>query len=269
MMVIRALFLALIPLLCIVSISSAAAPVSEMDRYSLGVDYTLRLTGHEIDLNQSHSKLKTHYLMFHYSPVPYLLLSLGAGTSTFSIENSADNNLFSGQRGISGAFALTLFSPLVLDRFRAYGGVESFYINSSRDDHNSKGVLLTPYLSLSLRSRDFLKLESGIRYHHLLASIKGPQNSSTEVSNLHPLRLFATVTLLSGDGAYIALDADISKTGELEHNRTPFEGSISLRAGFVLRHDPKFSKQREHILDHFPEYHELKERQEEMAQELK
>jgi hypothetical protein len=69
------------------------------------------------------------------------------------------------------------------------------------------------------------------------------------------------------EGAYCILDFDASPSLEMDWSDGPFESSISLTLGFILRADNRFKKT--NTGSAYPAYEESKKKMDEMEKEMK
>jgi hypothetical protein len=266
----------IIPVACTVitlAAASAAAqfPIQNMGMNRLGLAYDLAFAGQNITEQNVPSQQSTHSLSLGYAPIPYAGLTLGLGIARFQTESTGPSRAFDGRYAFSPSLGLRLVSPgFIHETFYVIGGVYTQYFNS--EDKNGLGYsafVVNPDLGLMISPFNFFDLRLGGRLHVLNGDIDVPRASSTSpFSNETVARGYLGVTLKTpAEGAFLSIDVDLSPESDANWSRGPVESTLRITMGTVLgwkSREPKATPRN----PYFPNYRDLKDRQEQMSDEL-
>lgn len=255
-------------------LSAAAAraqyPVQDMDRYSLGIGYTLAFRGADITKAAVPSHEMLHVVSVAYAPVPYLSLQAGAGFDRFSVDpyNQAE---FQGSYGFSPAFGIAAYTPFLADILRASAGTQMVYLNSSDDrGFRYSGFIGNPFLGLIVSPSTYLDLAFGGRAHIIDGTMSAPRGAADQsFSNKETWRGYLSVTLKTpSEGAFLTFDADMSPSFSSDWSSGPREATLGVSFGAILgwkKHgNPNGEKS-----NYFPAYSEMKEKEKKMEEEIR
>jgi hypothetical protein len=247
----------------------AQFPVQDMNRYTLGLDYTLAFRGEDITQAGVPSHEILHVVGLAYAPVPYVALQAGLGIDRFSVDSYKQVS-FDGDYGFSPALGLSLYSPFFLfDMLRVSGEGHAVYLDS-RDSRGFaySGFISTASLGLIFSASAYLDLAAGGRLHLIDGSMSSPHGAVDQpFSNKQTTRGYFAVTLKTpSEGAFLTLDLDASPN--VDWSNGPREATIGISFGALLGGKGKTEAPAEQPA-YFPAYSEMKEKEKKMAEEIK
>jgi hypothetical protein len=249
----------------------AQFPMQNMGLNRLGIGYSFLASGQNITQQKTPSQQLAHHLLVGYTPVPYVGLVLGMGVADFQTEPTATTGAFRGGFGFSPMAGLRLATPAwVQNMLRVTAGFSAQYLQS--DDVNGlsyNAFILDPDLGLQLSPLGFLNIQVGGRFHLVDGTIEPPHGAkSSAFSNGTTARGYLGATLKTpSEGAFFSIDLDLSPDADANWSHGPVESTIRITMGTVLgwrSREPKVSPNN----PYFPNYRELKDRQEQMSDQL-
>ncbi|MBN1308820.1 MAG: hypothetical protein JXA18_12930 [Chitinispirillaceae bacterium] len=253
-------------------LAASGVPVEDMSPFTLGIEYQGMIAGQTITRASVHSLFRPHYLTVRYAPLPYLLVSAGAGSAKFSIAEY-DSTRFDGNRGISAAIGLHGFTPRLIDFLMITAGTHGYLLNSTQDDYRYIAAVADPVAGVRCLIGDMLDIEAGAKGHIIYGRMNGPAvTDPLTFSNNNRIRGYLSMTLHSfSGGAYMSLSMDLSPYAEPDWSDGPYEASLSLRIGALIRtrRSDAITDAKEKKVDYFRNYDKMKEQQEKMADEMR
>lgn len=251
---------------------ASGIPIEDMSRSTLGIEYKGMVAGQTITRATVHSFFKPHYLMVRYAPLPYLLISAGAGATKFSTAEY-DSTRFDGTRGVSAAIGVHGFSPRLIDFLMITAGTHAYLLNSKQDDYHYTAAVADPIAGIRFLIGDMLDIEAGAKGHILYGRMNGPASKSPlNFSNNNRVRGYLSTTLHSfPGGAYMTLSLDLSPQAKSDWSDGPHEASLSLQVGALIRtrRSVAITDKKGKKVDYFRNYDKMKEQQEKMADEVR
>jgi hypothetical protein len=257
-------------LLSIASALYAHAPVQDMTRLSLGLEYAALFRGQVITKQKVPSHENIHLISLQYAPVPYLLFKLGGGAEKFTVDEYQGVN-FDGNYGFAPTGAISLFSPFFADRMlRVTAGMDFVYFKSEDDlDNIYSGFALNPCGGLIFSAGKRFDIELGAKGHIIAGQMEDSLGSKYDFSNRYKYRGYCRLTLHSPlEGAYISVQADASHKIDADFSSGPYEATIGISLGFILTPDRKNKIIEDENIKYFPAHKELQEKQDDMADEM-
>jgi hypothetical protein len=248
----------------------AELPIEDTDKSSLGISYSLLVRGQNITSAQVASYEHLQLMRLHYSPIPYVMISGALGADRFLVDEYNELQ-FNGRYGFTPGAGLQLYTPRFVNNLLSVtAGGEAVYLNSKdKYDNRYRGWIVTPMGGLRFTPGDFLSVTVGAR-GHIIYGIMENSSSETAFSNEEIVRGFGDITLHNGDrGVFLSLLFEASAEIGTDWSDGPVEASVGFSLGKVLR-SPIVTKSDDEIQNHyFPEYKEMKKKQDKMAEELK
>lgn len=252
-------------------LSQAQFPIQSMGLERLGLGYNLMAAGQNITRQNVPSQQLAHQLAVGYAPIPYAGLILGLGMARFETEPSNTAGAFRGKYGFSPSATLQLATPAWLRGvLRVTADVSLQYLSSDdKQNLNYNAMVVDPAFGLQLSPLGFLDLRLGGRYHIVNGHIDLPRsNASSTFSNGTSGRgYFGFLVKTPAEGAFFAVDLDFSPDTDANWSHGPVEATVRATVGTVLgwrSREPKVVPRN----PYFPNYKELKDRQEQMSDEL-
>jgi len=285
----------------------AGVPVQNMTPFSLGLEYHGTITGHPTLYNFDSSSFVSHFARLHYSPFKFLRLSGGIGGShAYNSANNPMGDNPKGRdnkTGFSATGGAALFLPKLLPvlsitagydgSYLKYGEEDTLYIlNNNRDtvliNFNSYGKTIgklhAPYAGLIFHPNRFMDVEIGGMYKIFEVTKTRTNNDWTWVDDstrilagsvtnsvgeqIKEMRIYGSVTLHEPrSGAYLSAGASAAPKIKSENRTNNYltRSSMWLSIGAIIR-DPRYGRCTKGEFS--DSYLELKQRQNEMAQEL-
>lgn len=249
----------------------AQFPIQNMGSNRLGLAYDLAFVGQNITERNVASQQTGHSLSLAYAPIPYAGLVLGLGMARFHTAAQAPTRAFEGGYAFSPSLGLRLVTPgFIQETFYVIGGVQTQYFNS--EDKNGLGYsafVINPDLGLMVSPFHFFDLRLGGRLHVVNGDINAPRNATpSPFSNETVVRGYLGMTLKTPtEGAFLSIDVDLSPESDANWSRGPIESALRITMGTVLgwkSREPKVTPRN----PYFPQYRDLKDRQEQMSDEL-
>lgn len=249
--------------------ASAEFPLGNMGPETLGIQYGLGFRGQDITAADIPSHETIHAFTLGYSPIPYLGLEAGLGLDQFIVDRY-NSIRFRGDYGISPIFGLVLASPYALDFIRVTGGIRALSLNSEDDaGFTYSGFVVNPWLSAVITPSAYFDFQLGARGHSIDGTMKGPSGIKQPFSNRETFRGFVSFTIKSPlEKAFLTLDLDFSPAAEADWSNGPKEASIGISCGTLLGWRTHSSETRT-VPAAFPGYKDMKDKQDQMAEETK
>jgi hypothetical protein len=252
------------------AISFAGLPVQDFSLSSIGIDYTGLWRGETITKSTVPAHENTHHIGLCYSPVKYAAVSLGLGIANYTVD-TVGLTQFKGTLGLSPSFGLDGYTPMIGTILRIAVHANGYYLNceNKSKSHLYSGPFVTPSAGVVFSVAEKLDLEAGARGLLIFGEMsRSGESTASYFSNNNRVRGYCTVILHSPyEGAYCVLDFDASPSTEMDLSNGPFESSISLMLGFILRTDKRFKKTTTGST--YPAYDELKKKLDDMEKEMK
>ncbi len=252
-------------------LSQAQFPIQSMGHERLGLAYNLMASGQNITRQNVPSQQMAHQLAVGYAPIPYVGLILGLGIARFETEPSNSAGAFRGKNGLSPTAALQLATPAFLRGVLRVTADLSVQYLSSEDNQslNYNAMVVDPALGLQLSPLGFLDLRLGGRLHMVDGHIDLPRSnaSSTFANGTTGRGYIGFLVKTPAEGAFFAVDLDFSPETDANWSHGPVEATVRASIGTVLgwrSREPKVVPRN----PYFPNYKELKDRQEQMSDEL-
>jgi hypothetical protein len=257
-------------ILLAVGVARAQFPVHDMDRFSLGLGYTLAFRGEDITKAAVPSHEVIHVVSIAYAPAPYIAFQAGVGFDRFSVEPYQQTE-FKGSYGFSPAFGVSLFSPgLLSDMLRIGAGAQFLYLNSSdARGYRYSGFITNPFLGFIVSPSSFLDVSAGARMHFINGTMESPHAAADQpFSNKEAYRGYLAVTLKTPfEGTFMTLDADMSPDVAADWSDGPRETTLGVSFGVLLDWKSKGNPNGEKS-KYFPAYSEMKEKEKKMAEDI-
>lgn len=248
----------------------AGAPVQNMGVAILGVEYLASVRGQTITAAAVPSIDRLQLFNLHYAPVPYAMLSLGLGGSRYSVEEYRQTR-FDGRYGLTPAVGLSLFTPRFLSRVVSLTVAgKGVYLNSSnRGDIRYRGAILNPSGGIKLSLGPWVDWEMGAMGHFMYGTIEADRTSSS-FSNNQTLRGYTEITLHDAAlGVYLSTRFDASPAIGSDWSRGPAEATLALAIGLMLSPDREYRAVDDRNSRWFPRVKRMREKQREMAEEIR
>lgn len=257
--------------ICALSATSfAGLPVQDFSLSSIGIDYTGLWRGETITKSTVPAHENTHHIGLCYSPAKYVAFSLGLGIANYTVD-TVGLTQFKGTPGLSPSFGLDGYTPMIGNFLRMAVHAKGYYLNceNKSKSHLYSGPFVTPSAGAVFSAAEKLDLEAGARGLLILGEMsRAGESTASYFSNNERVRGYLTVILHSPyEGAYCVLDFDASPSIQSDLSNGPFESSISLMLGFILRTDKRFKKTTTGST--YPAYDELKKKLDDMEKEMK
>lgn len=247
----------------------AEFPLSTMGPRNLGIQYGLTFRGQNITSKDVPSHEIIHAFTLGYSPLPYLGLEAGLGLDRFLVDRY-NTTRFRGEYGISPVMGITLATPYALDFVRLAAGSRFLYLNS--EDANGfaySGWISSPWLAVIATPSTYIDFLIGARGHGIDGSMEGPSETSSHFMNREIFRGLLSFTIKSpGERAFLTLDVDFSPSVDSDWSNGPNEASVGISFGTLLgwkAKDPNSNT----APQYFPAYKDMKDKQDQMAEETK
>jgi hypothetical protein len=250
---------------------ASGVPVEDMSNTIIGIEYKGMVTGQTITRAAVPANFKAHYCMFRYTPLPYLLISLGFGGNKFSIAEY-NSTRFTGDPSFSAAAGLNLFSPLLINRFVGTGGVQTYLLNSKHRDYRYTAALVNPTIGMRMLAGEFVDLEAGVKGLFLYGKMKGPEKhdgGTTFSNNNYPRGYISAILHSTSSAVYATFTADVSPYVKSDISNGLNEAAFSVQLGILLSQE-RFKKTayRTKNDDNYRNFDKIQGRQEKMAEEL-
>jgi hypothetical protein len=252
------------------AITFAGLPVQDFSLSSIGIDYTGLWRGETITKSTVAAHENAHHLGLCYSPVKYAAFSLGLGIANYTVD-TVGLTQFKGAIGISPSFGLDLYTPTIANFLRIAAHAKGYYLNCENKSrsHQYSGPFLSPSAGAVFSVTEKLDLEAGARGLLVFGEMsRSGESTANYFSNNNRVRGYFSAILHSPyEGAYCVFDFDASPSIQSDLTDGPFESSLSLALGFILRTDKRFKKTTTGST--YPAYEDLKKKLDEMEKEMK
>lgn len=261
--------LALSLLLALAPAARAEFPLGSMGPRDLGIQYGLAFRGQDITARDIPSHEIIHAFTLGYAPIPYLGFEAGLGLDRFEVD-PYQSTRFRGDYGIAPIIGVSLASPWLLEFARLTAGMRALGLNSEdAEGFAYSGFVYNPWISAAIAPSPYAEFQLGVRGHSIDGTMGSPDSDDKPFSNRETFRGFVSFSLKSpGDKAFLTFDLDFSPAVDSDWSNGPRESSIGIAFGTLLswnakREDPEASP------PYFPAYREMKDKQDEMAEETK
>jgi hypothetical protein len=256
-------------ILAITMATQAEFPLGSMGPRDLGIQYGFAFRGQDITAQDVASHETIHALTLGYSPIPYLGLEAGMGLDRFEVERYRSAS-FKGDFGLAPLIGLVLATPYALDFARLTGGIRAMMLNSEDGDgYSYSGLILNPWVSAIITPTAYFDFQIGVRGHSIDGTMASPGAGERPFSNRNIFRGFGSLTVKSpSEKAFLTLDIDVSPELDGEWSEGPREASIGVSFGTMLGWSAGNPKS-ESSPPYFPAYGEMKDKQDQMAEETK
>lgn len=215
--------------------SATSVPIEDMSINTLGIEYSGGISGQTITKKEVPSRFQAHYLMLHYSPLPFLLVSGGIGGSIFETD-TWNSRRFNGDVGFSATGAFELVSPNVFKHVAFNGGLSFSFLNSENSGYKYMTLFYAPSAGALFYIGNILDVNIGAKGHILSGTMKSPSSESSFSNNTN-IRGFISLTLHSfANHSYAKFTFDISPESGKDWSYGPNEASFGLQIGYLLRH---------------------------------
>lgn len=248
----------------------AGIPVQDMGLKVLGAEYSAAMRGATITDAVVPSHERFQLFMIHYAPVPYALISCGAGGSRFSV-NEYRQTSFDGNYGLTPAFGLALFTP----RFAKHAvsitvGIKTLYLNSPGDHAiRYRGFVVNPSGGLKLSLGRFVDWELGAMGHFIYGTTDN-DGEETRFSNNEIVRGYTEITLHDAAlGVFLTGHFDASPEVGTDWSQGPSEATLGLSVGIMLSPDREYRATEDRNSRWFPRLKKMREEQKKMVDEIK
>ena len=193
------------------SLFASGVHVEDMSSSTFGIEYKGMLAGQTITEAKVHSLFKAHYLMFKYAPLPYLLVSAGAGGTKYSTAQY-DSARFTGAAGVSAALGIHGYTPRLIRFIMITAGSNACLLNSAQDNYHYTAAVIEPSAGIIFLLGNLVDLSAGAKGHFIYGRMEGPPaKNPLTFSNNNRIRGFLSATLHApGSGAYATLSLDLS-----------------------------------------------------------
>jgi len=252
-------------------LAQAQFPLQNMGPQRLGMAYDFLTSGQDITRQNVGSQTSAHRLLIGYAPIPYAGLTLGLGIADFTTEPSDGLRPFEGRYGFSPSMGLRLATPaFVQEQLRVVGGATGQYLwNKDGQGLTYNTLVVDPDLGLQYSPFVFVDLGLGGRLHFVDGEIRSPRTANLSLfANEAVLRGYLSATVKTpAEGAFLTVDLDLSPSTDANWSRGPVEAAIHVTLGAVVgwrNREPKAVPRS----PYFPNYRDLKERQEQMSDQL-
>ncbi len=250
------------------TVYASGVPLEDMSSTSLCVEYKAMISGQTITKERFHSLFRSHYLMFRYAPIPYLLFSAGIGGTKYSSFGKNDLIDFKGNSGLSGTAGIYGYSPAAWGFSKLTAGANACMLNSADDSCRYRAALIEPAAGVIFLLGSMFSMSAGIKGHILYGTREeSASEKSISFSNNNLIRGFFSATLHNPSGAAFAtFSLDISPSVSANWKNGPGETSFSFQIGTIIK---PFLRRNKKFIDNFHEYDKMKKQQNKMAEELK
>lgn len=249
------------------AIAASGVHVEDMSPSTFGIEYKGMLAGQTITGAEVPSLFRAHYLMGKYAPLPYLLVSAGAGGTKYSTAQY-DSTRFTGAAGASAAVGIHGYTPRLGRFLMITAGSNACLLNSAQDDYHYTAAVIEPIAGIIFLLGNLVDLAAGAKGHIIYGQMEGPPaKNPLTFSNNNRIRGFLSTTLHApGSGAYAALSLDLSPRASGDWSDGPGEASLSLQVGTLIT---PYKDADEKSIDSFGDYDKMKRQQEKMAKDVK
>lgn len=259
-------------LLALIVASVTATPVEDLDPGTIAIEYNGLMSGQTARPSDLSMTVRAHYLMLRYAPAPWILASVGAGSSQLSIPRDFADP-FDGGHSVSGAFALHFFTPPVWGRLMFTTGADGLLLNGKDGIRKSVSMIISPGAGARLLTCRFFDVQAGVKgpwFSRDLRKLRRWQQDSTSVQD--PLRGYLSASLHSPDnGAWAVFGFDVSPDASFISSDNMRGVSFSMRIGHLLRlKETNFcAGEMKRQLNCFRGYDTMKKQEAAMARDIK
>lgn|GEM_PF-4440346 len=262
-----------VALLAVTVASITATPVEDMGPNTIAIEYNGMLSGQTERPSELSMNVRAHYLMLRYAPAPWIMASVGVGSSQLFIPSDFADP-FDSKRCVSGAYALHLFTPSLLGRFMFTAGADGFLLNGKKGVRQNVSLIINPAVGVRFMAYRIFDVQAGVKgpwfSRDLSSRWKQPKDLSTPVQD--PLRGYLSATLHSPDnGAWAVFGFDVSPDASFVSSDNMRGVSFSMRIGHLLRLREKnfCAGEMKEQLNYFRGYDTMKKQEAAMARDIK
>lgn len=249
---------------------SAKSPINHMTPYSFGIEYTSYWRGQIITEAEVPSHEQIWQVALNYAPVEYIHILCGFGADRFEVDRYK-NLRFKGNYGFSFSVGIHANSPAFAAKvLRITAGLDFLYLNSE-DDYDFKylGPVLDPCIGLLVHAGSYIDIEVGAKGHFIVGTMKDLEtNSSSVFSNNEIARGYFNLTVISPNGAFIEFICDASQRAQKDFEDGPYEAGIGFSVGAIFKTEKSKRRLTKEKSEYFPDYEDMKKKQEKMAKEI-
>jgi hypothetical protein len=250
----------------------AVPPIEYLSSTSLGIDYSGMWRGEKITAQDVPGHESVHHLNVRYAPVPYVMLSLGFGVASFTVDAYRQTQ-FKGNYNFSPSLGLGVYSPFLLKKaLRLTAGANAYFLYSKNEDKSFiySGPFINPSAGAVFSLGEYLDLEAGARWNFIFGRMQHSGGTQTDFSNRETLRAYISATMYApSEGAYMLVDFDASPDIDLDWSKGPAESSIGIAVGIILRQkNDNLSKKTINDAE-YPGFKEMIKKTDDMEKELK
>ena len=266
----------LIACFIISSLAIAKSPVRYMTLQSIGIEYTCLWRGQTITEAVVPSHEQFWYVNVNYAPFEYLQFLFGLGSDRFKVD-TYDDKTFKGNYGFSFSAGAYAYSPAFVNKlFRVTAGSDFLYLNC-KDDHNYKysGPVADPIAGIIIHAGGYVDVEIGAKGHFIIGKMQNINNDETEdFSNNEYIKGYLNLTACSPFGAYAQFHFDASPKLQEDWKKGPYEASMGFTVGIILKDErakkkgKKGKKGKKEKSKYFPEYEDMKKKQDKMKEDI-
>lgn len=254
----------------LVSFAYAKSPVRYVDSRSIGIEFISIWRGQTITKAIVPSHEQFWQAALNYSPLEYLQFLVGIGAQRFKVD-SYGTATFKGNYGFAfsaGAYANT---PAFANKiFRVTAGCDLIYLNCKDDyDYKYSGPIVDPLAGIIICAGRYVEFEAGAMGHFIIGQMENPRtNSTSDFSNNENIKGYLDVTANSPNGIYATLHFDASPEIGKDWDEGPYEAGIGFTVGVILRDKRPAQKKKKEKSKYFPEYEDMKKKQDDMLRDI-
>lgn len=245
------------------SLTHAQLPVRSGEGNLFGLSYDFGWRGEAITDSKVNAHLMSHRATYAWAPWEYLEMSVGAGATQYSTYQMKGGD-FDGNWQFSPSAGLLLNTPAVAGIFRLRAAVDYCWWQSEEAGITYSEHVIDPAGSLVWNTR-LMDLEIGLVYHMGLGTMETAAKES-DFSNYYSSRAFGALLIKLPAHTFMRLYGDASPKAKGWHGG-PTESTLGVSFGWLM-HKSKASND-EPELRHFPSVPGMREKQEQMSEELK
>ncbi len=256
-------------LLGLLAAAQAKPPVVFLPAKTVAFEYGFSVRSQTITNARVGSEEKLHQVSACYVLFPWLRLSAGLGGERFTV-SEYHGRVFNGAYGLTPSAAIYLSSPWFAGNLLCLNAdVEALYLNSRDEGYRYSGPVTDPSLGLAVKLGSQANLETGARWHIIKGTMRPPTGASAPFSNNDNLLGFLTLTAHSPAGVYMQLGLAASPQAAGDSFKDGLKDvAISLKVGLFLLPPIENSNDGKQNKSVFPDYDNLRKRQESMAKDL-
>jgi hypothetical protein len=248
----------------------ANPPIRNMTPFSLGIEYAATFRGQLITQASVNAVERQHILKLHYSPIEYVQVYLGGGADRLEVKYESVDIHFDGRYGFSPVAGLSLNTPAFVRKvLRVTAGVDYLYLNS-KDSYSFKysGSIIDLNLGIIAHTGPYIDMNAGVKGHFIDGTMKDILGNEYAFSNVENLRIYFDFTVCSKKGAFAQVRMDASPLAQTTVEKGPVDATIGISLGVLIISDQKNKKTMERNDKYFPEFDNMKKKEEEMKRTM-